>query len=36
MGQFCEKGMYLLLEIAWDDDLLHYILKYIPTYVRMD
>ena len=31
-----KRGKYLLLEITWDDYVLHYILKYIPTYVRMD
>ena len=31
-----KKGKYLLLEITWDDYVLYYILKYIPTYVRMD
>jgi hypothetical protein len=29
-------GMYLILEITWDDYVLYYILKYMPTYVRMD
>ena len=37
MGQFCEKDMYLLLEITWDDYVvLHYILKHTPIYVRID
>ena len=31
-----KKGKYLLLEITWDDYVLNYILKYIPTYVRVD
>jgi hypothetical protein len=28
--------MYLILEITRDDYVFYYILKYIPTYVRMD
>ena len=36
MGQFFLRGMYVLLEISWGDYVLYYILKYIPTYVRMD
>jgi hypothetical protein len=36
MGQLCENSMYIILEITWDDYALYYILKYIPTYVRMD
>jgi hypothetical protein len=35
MGEFCEKGKYLLLEITRDDYVLYYILKYIPPYVTM-
>ena len=30
-----EPSKYLLLEITWDDYILYYILKYIPTYVRL-